>query len=46
MKDKKVDDYIEKQKSPQKESEKIRIITVYPIGRQTLKNYKGKFKKV
>jgi len=27
-------------------TEKIRIITVYPIGRQTLKNYKRKFKKV
>ncbi|MEK6906128.1 MAG: hypothetical protein AABW81_00735 [Nanoarchaeota archaeon] len=27
-------------------TEKIRIITVYPIGKQTLKNYKGKFKKV
>ena len=27
-------------------TEKIRIITVYPIGRQTLKNYRRKFKKV
>ena len=27
-------------------TEKIRIITVYPLGRQTLKNYKRKFKKV
>ncbi len=27
-------------------TEKIRVITVYPIGRQTLKNYKRKFKKV
>jgi hypothetical protein len=27
-------------------TEVIRIITVYPIGRQTLKNYKRKFKKV
>ncbi|MFH1151874.1 MAG: hypothetical protein V1788_01985 [Nanoarchaeota archaeon] len=27
-------------------TEKIRIITVYPIGRQTLKYYKRKFKKV
>ncbi len=27
-------------------TEKIRIITVYSIGRQTLKNYKRKFKKV
>jgi hypothetical protein len=26
-------------------TEKIRIITVYPLGRQTLKNYKRKFKK-
>jgi len=26
-------------------TEKIRIITVYPIGKTTLKNYKGKFKK-
>lgn len=26
--------------------EKIRIITIYPIGRQTLRNYKRKFKKV
>ena len=25
---------------------KIRIITVYPLGKQTLKNYKRKFKKV
>lgn len=25
---------------------KIRVITVYPIGKQTLKNYKRKFKKV
>ena len=24
---------------------KIRVITVYPLGRITLKNYKGKFKK-
>ncbi|HPD82065.1 MAG TPA: hypothetical protein PK357_03125 [Candidatus Pacearchaeota archaeon] len=27
-------------------TEKIRIITVYPLGKQTLKNYKRKFKKV
>ncbi|PIN94275.1 hypothetical protein COU56_02695 [Candidatus Pacearchaeota archaeon CG10_big_fil_rev_8_21_14_0_10_31_9] len=27
-------------------TDKIRIITVYPIGRQTLKNYKRKFKKL
>mgnify|MGYP005699662227 FL=1 len=27
-------------------TQKIRIITVYPIGRETLKNYKRKFKKV
>lgn len=27
-------------------TEKIRVITVYPIGRQTLKNYKRKFKKL
>jgi len=27
-------------------TEKIRIITIYPIGRQTLKNYRRKFKKV
>jgi len=27
-------------------TEKIRVITVYPIGRRTLKNYKRKFKKV
>ncbi len=27
-------------------TEKIRIITVYPIGKQTLKNYKRRFKKV
>lgn len=27
-------------------TKKIRVITVYPIGRQTLKNYKRKFKKV
>lgn len=27
-------------------TKKIRIITVYLIGKQTLKNYKGKFKKV
>lgn len=27
-------------------TEKIRIITVYPIGKQTLKHYKRKFKKV
>ena len=27
-------------------TEKIRVITVYPIGKQTLKNYKRKFKKV
>src|SRR3989338_5945006 len=26
-------------------TERIRIITVYPIGKQTLKNYKGKLKK-
>ncbi len=26
-------------------TEKIRIVTVYPIGKQTLKNYKRKFKK-
>ena len=26
-------------------TEKIRIITVYPIGKQTLRNYKRKFKK-
>jgi glutathione peroxidase-family protein len=27
-------------------TKKIRIITVYPIGKQTLKNYKRKFKKL
>jgi len=27
-------------------TEKIRVITVYPIGRNTLKNYKRRFKKV
>ncbi|MFH1803044.1 MAG: hypothetical protein ABH864_06385 [archaeon] len=27
-------------------TEKIRIITVYPIGKQTLKSYKRKFKKL
>ena len=27
-------------------TERIRVITVYSIGRQTLKNYKRKFKKV
>ena len=27
-------------------TDKIRIITVYPLGKQTLKNYKRKFKKV
>ena len=27
-------------------TEKIRVITVYPIGKQTLKSYKGRFKKV
>lgn len=27
-------------------TEKIRVITVYPLGKQTLKNYKRKFKKV
>jgi len=27
-------------------TERIRIITVYPLGKQTLKNYKRKFKKV
>ncbi len=27
-------------------TEKIRIITVYPLGKQTLKNYERKFKKV
>jgi len=27
-------------------TERIRVITVYPIGRQTLKNYKRKIKKL
>lgn len=27
-------------------TEKIRVITVYPLGKQTLKNYKRKFKKL